>query len=298
MRFSVWPDQQRPWAEIAVMADHAEATGWDGIYVYDHFMPHDSDGEVLDGPVLEGWTTLTAVATRTSRLRLGTLVLGNLYRHPAVLANMAATLDHVSGGRLLLGLGAGWQENEHVAYGIDLPPPAPRLDQFEEACAVLTSLLRQPRTTFDGRYYRVTDAPCEPKPVQARLPLLIGGRGERRTIPAAARWADEWNAWTTLDSFRHKAAVLDRACEDLGRDPAEVRRSTQAVVDLRGGVGEAVDPDPHNLSGTPTEVVDVLGAYGDAGLDEFIVPDDSDVPLPERLEMLDRFRTEVVAHVR
>jgi F420-dependent oxidoreductase-like protein len=298
VRFSVWPDQQRPWHEIAAMADHAEATGWDGLYVYDHFMPHDPDGAVLDGPVLEGWTTLTAVAARTSRLRLGTLVLGNLYRHPAVLANMAATLDHVSGGRLLLGIGAGWQQNEHTAYGIDLPPPAPRIDQLEEACAIVRSLLQEPRTWFDGRYYRVTDAPCEPKPVQQPLPLLIGGRGERRTIPAAARWADEWNAWTTLDSFRHKAAVLDRACEDLGRDPAEVRRSTQAVVDLRGGVGQLDDPGPQDLSGTPAQIVDTLGAYRDAGLDEFIVPDDSDVPLGQQLEMLDRFRDTVVAHVR
>ncbi len=295
MRFSVWPDQQRPWVEIAALADYAEESGWDGLYVYDHFMPNDPAGEVLDGPVMEVWTTMTAIAARTTRLRLGTLVLGNLYRHPAVVANMAASLDHISDGRLLLGLGAGWQVNEHQAYGIDLPAPGLRLDQFEEACAVISSLLREPRTTFDGDYYQLVDAPCEPKPLQERLPILIGGRGERRSIPAAARWADEWNAWTTLDTFRHKSEVLDRACLSIDRDPQAIRRSTQAVVILRsaGEVPSAVDERHQALDGTAAEVQDVLGAYAEAGLDEFIVPDDSTVPVAERIEFLETFRTEI-----
>lgn len=295
MRFSFWPDQRRPWGEIAALAEHVEATGWDGLYVYDHFMPNTADDTVADGPVLEGWTTLSALAVRTSRLRLGTLVLGNLYRHPAVVANMAATLDHVSGGRLILGLGAGWQANEHAAYGIDLPAPGRRLDQFEEACQVITSLLRNERTSFDGTYYRLTDAPCAPKPVQERLPILIGGRGERRSIPAAARFADEWNAWTSIDTFRHKTAVLDAACEAVGRDPAEVKRSTQAVVVLLDDGDARPEPQWQTLAGTPTELVDVLGQYADAGLAEFIVPDRADVPLAERRDFLDRFLGEAAA---
>lgn len=295
MRFSFWPDQRRPWHEIAALADHVEAAGWDGLYVYDHFMPDTDDGAVADGAVLEGWTTLTALAARTSMLRLGTLVLGNLYRHPALVANMAATLDHVSSGRLVLGLGAGWQVNEHAAYGIGLVPPAARLDRFEEAVAVITSLLRQPRTTFAGTYYQVTDAPCEPPPLQARLPILIGGSGERRSIPAAARFADEWNAWTSIDTFRHKTKVLDAACEALGRDPGEVSRSTQAVVVLLAEGEQHPEPAGDTIAGTAAELVDVLGQYADAGLDEFIVPDIADIPLPRRREELDRFLGEVAA---
>lgn len=293
MRFSVWPDQQRPWAEVAAIVDHAERTGWDGAYVYDHFMPHDPTGEPRAGAVLEGWTTLTALAARTSRLRIGPLVLGSLYRHPAVVASMAATLDQISGGRLVLGLGAGWQANEHAAYGIGLPPPGPRLDQFTEACEVVVSLLRTERTTYSGAYYQLTDAPCEPKPLQRRLPVLIGGSGERRTIPLAARLADEWNAWTTLESFSAKSAVLDRRCEEHGRDPASVRRSTQAVVELVDRGAARPETDEQTLAGTPAEVVDVLGRYRDAGLDEFIVPDHHAVPLQRRLDELDRFRAEV-----
>jgi len=275
------------------MADHAERTGWDGLYVYDHFMPNDGAGRPTDGPVLEGWTTLTAVAARTTRLRLGTLVLGNLYRHPAVVANMAATLDQVSDGRLLLGLGAGWQVNEHHVYGIELPPPGVRIDQFEEACSVISSLLRDERTTFDGRYYRLDDAPCAPKPRQQRLPILIGGSGERRSIPAAARWADEWNAWTTLESFRRKSAVLDESCERIDRDPSTVRRSTQALVHFVEPGQDRPEVDGQSLAGTADELVEVLAAYEEAGLDEFIVPDHVDVSLSERLDMLDRFNTEV-----
>jgi F420-dependent oxidoreductase-like protein len=297
MRFSVWPDQRRPWQEIAAIADHAEATGWDGLYVYDHFMPNDPEDRVQDGPVLEGWTTLTAVAARTSRLRLGTLVLGNLYRHPAVVANMAATLDIVSDGRLVLGLGAGWQVNEHVAYGIELPPPGRRIDQFEEACAVVLGLLREERTTFHGTYYRLDDAACAPKPVQERLPLLVGGSGERRSIPAAARWADEWNAWTSLESFRRKSRVLDDACEAIGRDPSTVRRSTQALVQLLAPGDARPERDRQVLAGTPAQLVDVLGQYADAGLDEFILPDHVDMPLAERLELTERFRAEVALQV-
>jgi F420-dependent oxidoreductase-like protein len=303
MRFSIWPDQSRPWPEVAAMADYAEDTGWDGLYVYDHFMPSTADGTPADGPVLEGWTLLTAIAARTSRLRLGPMVLGSLYRHPAVLANMAATLDHVSGGRLVLGVGAGWQVNEHRAFGIDLPAPGARLDQFEEACQVLLALLRSPRSTFHGSHYSVEDAPCDPKPLQQPLPLLIGGRGERRTMRIAATYADEWNAWTTPAVARHKREVLERHCAEVGRDPALIRRSTQAVLHLSTDPDELprdLDPEdriPH-VSGTPEQVVEAMAAYREAGVDEFLVPDDSTVPWERQRETLELFRTEVVPHLR
>lgn len=298
MRFSVWPDQARPWDEIAAIADHAEQSGWDGLYVYDHFMPHDEAGEILGGPVHEGWTLLTAIACRTERLRLGTLVLGNLYRHPAVVASMAATLDHVSGGRLVLGLGAGWQQNEHRAYGIPLPPPRPRLDQFEEALAVITALLGDERTSFSGEHYHLTDAPCEPKPLQERLPILIGSSGEKRGIPLAARWANVWNSWSTLESFRRMSGVLDAAAEDAGRDPASIQRSSQAEVVLTDRPSAEVFDADERLTGTGEQLVEVLSGYADSGLDEFVVPDDVTVPLADRLDMLDRFRTEVVEPLR
>lgn len=298
MRFSVWPDQARPWNEVAAIADHAERSGWDGIYVYDHFMPGEPSDVVRDGPVLEGWTVLTALACRTERLRLGTLVLGNLYRHPAVVANMAATLDHISNGRLVLGLGAGWQQNEHDAYGIALPPPPQRLDQLDEALAVISSLLHEQRTTFHGHYYDVEDAPCDPKPLQRRLPILVGSSGERRGIPLAARWADEWNAWSTLGTFRRMSAVLDASAEAAGRDPASIARSTQAEVVLApGDASPAFDTD-QTLGGSVELVVDTLGRYEEAGLDEFIVPDDAAVPIEERLQLLEQFRSEVVTRLR
>lgn len=294
MRFAVWPDQSRPWHEIAAIADHAEQHGWDGLYVYDHFMPYDPAAGVLDGPVHEGWTLLTAIAARTTRLRIGTLVLGNLYRHPAVVANMASTLDHVSAGRLVLGMGAGWQENEHLAYGIPLPRPAARLDQLDEALAVITSLLREERTTFHGQHYTLTDAPCEPKPVQDRLPILVGSSGERRGIPLAARRADIWNAWSTLESYRRMSSVLDAAAVRAGRDPATIERSTQAELVLTSRPTTDRFDAEDRLTGTPEQVIETLTAYADEGLDEFVVPDRSSVPVAERLDQLEQLRREVI----
>jgi alkanesulfonate monooxygenase SsuD/methylene tetrahydromethanopterin reductase-like flavin-dependent oxidoreductase (luciferase family) len=206
---------------------------------------------------------------------------------------MAATLDHISNGRLVLGLGAGWQQNEHHAYGIPLPPPPQRLDQFEEALTVITSLLREPRTTFSGGHYTLEAAPCDPKPVQQSLPILVGSSGEKRGIPLAARLADEWNSWSTLESFRRMSGVLDASAEASGRDPASIARSTQAEVVL-GPVeaSPAFDPD-QTLGGSVELVLDTLGRYQEAGLDEFIVPDDATLSLSERLDHLERIRTEV-----
>src|SRR5262249_6733022 len=158
-----------------------------GAYFADHFMPNDpAGGTPLDGPVLECWAVMAGLAASTSQVRIGSLVCGNLYRHPAVVANAAATIDHISAGRFVLGVGAGWQVNEHGAYGIDLLDTKTRLDRFEDACAVITSLLREQRTTFKSDSYTITDAPSDPKPVQSPLPLLVGGKGERRTMRIAA----------------------------------------------------------------------------------------------------------------
>ena len=258
-------DPGRPWPDLVALARHVDEVGFDGVWTCDHFV---SDR----GPMLEGWTCLAGLAAVTRRVRIGTLVVGNTYRHPAVVANMAATLDHVSGGRFVLGMGAGWQVDEHVAYGIALPPPSERLDRLEEACELITSMLREPRTTFAGRYYSTTDAPCEPKPLQSPLPLLVGGGGEKRTLRIAARLAQEWHVWASPEEFRHKCDVLDAHCADLGRDP-------RAVLRVTGG----------DLPKETAEAVDIVDRYLEAGTDEFIVRDDARAPLGGVIDHLTDF---------
>jgi F420-dependent oxidoreductase-like protein len=277
VRFSLCLDPGRPWTEVLDLVRHVEVLGWRGVYVCDHFMPYDPDGLAVNGSMLEGWTALAALTGHTERLRLGTLVLGCTYRHPAVVANMAATLDHATGGRFVLGLGAGWQVNEHAAYGIALPSIGTRLDAFEEACAVIRSLLRNSRTTLHGDHYQLSDAPSDPKPLQTPLPLLVGGGGERRTLRIAAQHGDEWHVWATPDEFRRKSAILDQHCADLGRDPSTIKRATGAVV-----------------AGATAEVLDLVGAYRDAGVDEFIVRDHQDTPAADAIAALASFSDEII----
>lgn len=303
MRFSIWPSPTWSWEEILDLTRHCESTGWDGVYFADHFMPNSAgDATPLDGDTIECWSVMAALAATVPRLRLATLVTSVTYRHPAVLANIAAAVDNISGGRLLLGLGAGWQENEHASYGIDLGTVKQRLDRFEEACTVIRSLLREPRTTFAGSYYRVSDAPNQPAPVQARLPILIGGAGEKRTMRTAAALADEWNAWTSPDRLSHKVGVLRRHCEAIGRDPAEVAVSTQALVFLSrderwlSGVRERMGSNA--VVGTPAQVTDIMGAYAEAGADEFILPGFTMADPGGRADICDLFIEEVAPELR
>jgi len=260
MRLSVILDPGRTWADMAALARDVDSAGWHAVYTCDHFMPYTQSGAPDDGPVLECWTTLTALAAQTQRVRLGSLVMSVTYRHPAVMANMAATLDLVSGGRVILGVGAGWQVNEHAAYGLALPPPRERLAALDEACAVITGLLRQQRTTLDGTHYVLADAPCDPKPLQERLPLLVGSGGERYGLRVVARHADIWHSWMDAETLRRKGAIVDDYCADIGRDPATLVRSTGGTV--------AADDDP----GLITERLTELEA---AGADEFILIDDA-----------------------
>jgi len=246
---TTWPDMLAVWQE----ADDIEIfeSGW----TFDHFYPIFSDPA---GPCLEGWMTLAALAQATRRLRLGTLVTGIHYRHPAVLANMAATLDIVSGGRLELGIGAGWNEEESGGYGIELGSPGERSDRFEEACQVITGLLAQQTTDFAGKYFQLTGARCEPKPVQKpHPPIVIGGSGERRTLRTAARFAQHWNfVGGTPDEFAGKRDVLHAHCRAIGRDPAEITLSSHVRLDPSGDPGTAVE---------------TAAALGDRGLDLAIV---------------------------
>src|SRR5215469_6423384 len=189
MRFSIWPSPTQSWDDIHEIAAHCEHTGWDGVYFADHFMPNSHDSQPPDGDMLECWSVMAALAATVPRVRLAPLVTSVTYRHPAVLANIAATVDQISQGRLTLGVGAGWQLNEHASYGIPLGTVRERLDRFDEAVQILRSLLAEPRTTFAGQYFRLADAPNQPSPVRGRLPLLVGGAGEQRTLRIAARHA-------------------------------------------------------------------------------------------------------------
>lgn len=298
MKFAVWPSMNDPWAETLAIARHAEATGWDGVYYADHFMPNDAD---VSAPVGECWTTLAALAAAVPRIRIGPLVTGNTYRHPAVLAKMAATVDIISGGRLVLGLGAGWQENEHRAYGIEFSTVGGRLSRLEEACHVITSLFANRRTTFAGRYYQLTDAPLEPKPLQSPVPLLIGGGGEQRTLRIAARYANEWNVWGSPEVLARKGQILDRYCEELGRDPRTIRRSAQALLvmtDDRSLIERVRASGRPVLGGTGPELRALVEQYAEAGVNELIIPGFTiGRTLEEKLATLDRFNEEVITRV-
>jgi len=215
---------------LAVWKEGDDIAVFESGWTFDHFYPIFSDPA---GPCLEGWVTTTALAQATRRLRVGTLVTGIHYRHPAVLANMAATLDVISGGRLELGIGAGWNEEESGAYGIALGDPRKRSDRFEEACEVLVSLLSKETTDFGGSYYRLSNARCEPKGVQRpHPPICIGGSGERRTLRTAARFAQHWNfLGGTPEQFARKRDVLYAHCQDIGRDPKEITLSGHVWLD-------------------------------------------------------------------
>ena len=269
MRLSYCVDPGRPWPQLLALARRVESAGWHAVYVCDHFMVHDPAGLPADGPMLECWTVMTALAARTTTVRVGSLVLGNTYRHPAVLANMAATLDLISQGRLVLGIGAGWQKNEHAAYGIPLPELRERVAALDEACAVIRGLLDQQRTTIEGSYYQVRDAPCDPKPA-GRVPLLVAGAG-LGVMRVAARHADAWHCWAEPAEFARKNEVLDRLLDEAGRRPGDLTR--------------ACGDDLHGKP--PAQALDLLQAYRDAGVDEFLVCDDAKVPVGQALEQIE-----------
>ena len=244
-----WGDMLDVW-RAAVEVELFE-TAWN----FDHFYPLQGD---KNGPCLEAWVTLSALAQATSRIRIGCMVNGVPYRHPALVANMAASLDIVSGGRLELGLGAGWNEQETKAYGIDLLPMGQRMDRFEEAVEVIDSLLAHEITTFQGKYFQLEQARCEPKgPQQPRPPIVIGGGGEKRTLRIAARFAQHWNLpFATPEVFHKKNEILLAHCEAVGRDSSLIMRSVQ--------IESTADQDP-------AEVADSAAALFAAGVDQVIL---------------------------
>lgn len=310
MRFGLFTSLTgQNWRAVLALWQHVEASGWDAACVTDHFMPNQPDPV---GDTLECWTTLSSLAVLTRRMRIGTIVSANTYRHPAVLAKMAANVDLISGGRLICGLGAGWQENEHRAYGIPFPGMAERLERLDEACQVLKLLWTQPKASFEGRHYRLTAAPLSPKPVQAPHPeLMIGGGGEKRTLRVVARHADHWNVWGGPGVLRRKGKILDEHCAAVGRDPGAIARSANMPLlftdskteaeRLAQSVGTRLgwhvqDPRDTVLAGSVQEIIETVGRLREAGVAQLFIP--TMFVEASLLPVLDRFIYEVASAFR
>jgi alkanesulfonate monooxygenase SsuD/methylene tetrahydromethanopterin reductase-like flavin-dependent oxidoreductase (luciferase family) len=286
------------WDALRTYGLLVEALGYDSVWTSDHFIGHEED---LDAPIFEGWQLLAAWGALTSRVRVGLLVSGNTHRHPALLAKMAITLDHITHGRAVLGLGAAWYRREHLAYGIPFETAEIRLAKLAEAAELVRSLLDQPRTAFEGTYYHLVDAPSMPRPLQHHLPLLIGGGGERKTLRIVARSADLWNGFGSVEVIAHKLAVLRSHCAELGRDaleilptvgfgivirddPAALRARLQQIETVNHGDSVWLGP-----SGTVEAVAQGLAQYWRVGVRGFII----DMPAPYDDETLRRLTDEV-----
>jgi F420-dependent oxidoreductase-like protein len=269
---------ERLFDRVVEQARAAEEAGFDLVTVMDHLYQIPGVGEPEE-PMLEGWSTLAALARETSRVRLGTLVSGVTYRNPALLAKQATTLDVISGGRAILGLGAAWHDVEHEGYGYDFPSIRERLDRLEEALAIAKAMFAEEQPSFDGAHYRIDHARNVPRPIQAGgPPILVGGGGEKRTLRIAARYADLTH-WFSLgiDAMRRKSDLLAGYCEAIGRDPSTIERTMGApiiVVDSDAEGAEALEsmpPErrPYVAIGTPEQAAEMLRPYIDAGFTGF-----------------------------
>jgi len=267
---------QYTWPELISQWKLAEALGFDSIWLFDHFMALYADP---DGPCLETSTLLAALAQETSRARIGVLVYGNTHRHPAVLAKEIVTVDHISNGRAILGIGAGWNEREHRAYGIPFPSAGDRVEMLDESLQIMESLFSERRTTFHGAHYQLDDAPFAPKPVQEKLPILIGGT-RPKMLKVVARHADLWDTSRDPVQLTEGIEQLRRNCEEIGRDPDEIAVSSSFGADrLEHEAGfEAL-----------------IRTYRAAGSSQFLF----DFPLGgEGLESAKRLATDVIPRLR
>lgn len=280
MRFGLCTDQNLTWERTLERWRLFEQLGFDSAWDCDHYLQPSRP----DGPYLEAWTLLAALAVATDRIRIGVLVSCNTFRHPVLLAKEAVTVDHVSGGRLELGLGAGWYEPEHRMYGIDFPPPRELVDRFEEAVLVVDGLFRNERFSFDGRHYQLADATFRPGPAQRpRPPLTLGAHGPRM-LRIVARHADAWNSFGTTEQIRERNQILDEACAEIGRDPKEIVRSLYYWV-------ARTDGDPWSSTDA---FEDVVGRYREAGIEEFII----DHPRDDQLDVLERVAADILPRLR
>ena len=275
-----------------------ERLGYDVSYVTDHFVVYSQ--ETGPGSVFEGPTLLAAMAAQTSRMRCGIMVAGNTFRNPGVLAKIATTLDHVSGGRLELGMGSGHTQLEHEQYNVPFYTQGRRIRMLGESAKVVRSLLTQERTSFQGQYYSFTDAFCEPKPVQSPLPILIGGIGEELSMRVVAESADIWNNWTSpdLETYQQKLRALRRHCDDVGRNPDDIRKSMHikpVVGETEAEINLTASQQPrHRWRGTPEQLIEHLLPFVKLGVSDFVYMLDA----PTDLRTLELIATRVAPEVR
>jgi F420-dependent oxidoreductase-like protein len=280
--------QRTDWPALRDACLAVEAAGWDSLWLDDHLLSDEADWR---DPKLEGWASLAAIAVLTERVRLGPLVSTVTYRNPGLVAKLATTLDHLSGGRSVLGLGAGWFEREHDAFGLDFGAGfGERLDRLDEAAGLIRRLLDGETVTHEGRWARMHDAVCTPRPIQARLPILIGGSGRNKTLRITARYADIWNAYGSPATMAELSAVLDERCAEIGRSPGEIERTVTTHLVVRDTAAEAEvawapvaglhglddrrGPDGTErglgLGGSPREIAQLVERYRTAGVGEVI----------------------------
>ncbi len=292
VRFGIQTGQQSvEWSQLLDLWQKADAWGYDSLWAFDHFYPIFVDPQ---GPCLEGWTLLAALSQATRRARIGHLVTGNTYRNPCVLAKMAATLDHVSGGRLNLGIGAGWFELEHKSFGIDFKTVGGRLGALDESCEIIRGMFTQEKTTVHGKHYTVTDAMCLPKPIQRpHPPIMIGGTGQKVLLKLVAKHADMWNATNGAEEMRGHIDVIKRHGETVGRDTDAIEKTvmmplvynaprerqefvTNLIVHMRANApsgARTITPEMARkeiMIGNKQECLDTIERYVKAGVTHFI----------------------------
>jgi alkanesulfonate monooxygenase SsuD/methylene tetrahydromethanopterin reductase-like flavin-dependent oxidoreductase (luciferase family) len=293
-------NQYTEWSDLREAGIRADGLGYDSIWTWDHLYPIVGSD---DGPILEGWLTLAAWAERTERAQIGLMVGANTFRNPALVAKMATTLDHISNGRAILGIGAAWFETEHTAYGLEFGgSPGERLRWLDEAARIMRGMLHGERPSGE-RFYTTREVRNDPPPVQERLPLLIGGGGERKTLRTVARYADACNVGGGLANVKRKDEVLRRHCEEVGRDeseiertvgmgmcvirddPAEAQRVATAIFERNGNA----EPWKNQMIGTPEQVAEVMRPFLGIGFRHFIIG----FPSPYDAESMERMVTDV-----
>lgn len=277
LQFGIVRNQNMDWQPLLRHVRFFEELGFDSIWFCDHMQRPSRP----DDPCLEGWTTLAALAALTTRPRLGLLVNSNTFRNPTLVAKEALTVDQISGGRLEVGLGAGWFEPEHERFGFDFPGTGELVSRFKEGVEIIDLALRNDTISYDGKYYQVKDAPFRPRPVQQpRPPLTLGAHGPRM-LKIVAQYADRWNSFGTLEEMTERSAALDEACAEIGRDPSEIRRSLYGwTIPLK------IDP-----WSSVEAFRDVVGRYQEIGISEFLM----EAPFEEQFAMTERIAAEVVA---
>ncbi len=280
LRIGLCTDQNMPWEKTVERWQRFEQLGFDSVWDCDHYVQPSHP----TGPYYEGWTLLAGLAARTERIRIGVLVSCNTFRHPALLAKEAVTVDHIANGRLELGLGAGWYVPEHEMFGITFPPPAELVGRFREAVEIVDSLLRNEVTTYDGAYYQLKDAASRPRPIQQpRPPLTLGAHG-RQMLKIVAQYADRWNSHGTVAEMRARNEILDEHCAAIGRDPDAIIRSLYGWAALM----------PNDPWASVDAFEEVVGQYRAAGINELLI----DAPGDAQMSVLERVATDILPRLR